>query len=982
MRFLRHSLIFAAVAAMPALAVAQTPPIVEQLSATADTAYTWTEDQVSVVQFEGPVSFQLDDVSMKADSAVLWLKLRPGAVFEQQEVEIALLGSAVLEQGSIRRTGDQLFVTARVRSNVRLTANQRASRVRADTPEYQAAQTLRGRNGGAAPPEAGSWRLPTPTPPAEPPDKGPPAPVTAMIPKVEVRFKSMQTSMLGDGNIAVVLEGGATVIIRQGPTQAVELYAERMVLLTRLKKFADIQQGGHTLDMGEAVDGVYLEGDVQIDYIPKGKTSAESRLQAQRAYYEVATDRAVLTDAVLHTIDPGSHTPLVVRAQTIKQLSRGDLHSEYRMQHVLLTTSSFANPSFSIAASKAYLTQSQNDEEYYGKRNSFSATNTRAEFWGFPVFWTPYSAGGVDEHGFPLRALEIGSSNRFGTTFKSQWGLFELIGRPRPKGLDLSFDADYLSSRGPAGGIDAKYSGGFITDADRQAWNFDGRLDTYFVDDHGTDRFGGTRQEVDPETTQRGRIAWEHQHFLPDDWQVQIRSAWVSDPTFLEEYFPAEYRGDMPLESSVYLKHQRDTEAFTLLGTTQPNGFVTSSEYAQEGMEIQRLPEVGYHRIGESLASDRLTWFADIGLSNLKMQRSEADAGELGYQTPGTTPSIPVQGSTGLASQSVQRADMRQEIDSPIQVDRFRVVPYVMARHTYYSDSVDSGTQNRIYAGTGVRISTAFWKVDDYAASDLWDIHRVRHVIEPEVHLFASGQSVDQQDLLIYDQQVDQVNDIQAVQLALHQRWQTMRGGPGNWRSVDFLSWNTEANFFANQPDDITVSRDAAAAPSSINTAPTDFRGLFFPSAPETSVPRNSLNTDATWRASESTAILADAQYNLDERTMATRSAGLVVQRGDRMTYYVGNRYIHDLNSNILSFLMNYELSTRYTLGFGQSYDYGSDQNVTSNASVMRRFDAFYMIFSVRYDDASGDQGFFVSLRPNYMPPGAGSNIIPGVARQ
>jgi hypothetical protein len=249
--------------------------------------------------------------------------------------------------------------------------------------------------------------------------------------------------------------------------------------------------------------------------------------------------------------------------------------------------------------------------------------------------------------------------------------------------------------------------------------------------------------------------------------------------------------------------------------------------------------------------------------------------------------------------------------------------------------------------------------------------------------LFASGQSVDQQDLLIYDQAVDQVNDVQAVQLALHQRWQTKRGGPDNWHSVDFLTWNTDATFYANKP--------AAAV-----LDPQDFRGMFFPSAPETSIPRDALNTDLTWRASESTAVLADAQENLDERNLATASAGIAMQRGDRTTMYIGNRYIHssdaapslvdptappqDVDSNIVSFLANYELSTRYILGFGESYDYGSPaQDVSSSVSVLRRFDAFYVVVSLRYDNTTGDRGIFFGIRPNYLAPGPGSNMIPTV---
>ena len=72
----------------------------------------------------------------------------------------------------------------------------------------------------------------------------------------------------------------------------------------------------------------------------------------------------------------------------------------------------------------------------------------------------------------------------------------------------------------------------------------------------------------------------------------------------------------------------------------------------------------------------------------------------------------------------------------------------------------------------------------------------MRHVVEPEVNLFTSASTVDEQDVFIYDEQVDHINDITAAQLAaLHNSWQTKRGGPGRWQSVDFLTINVEGNF-------------------------------------------------------------------------------------------------------------------------------------------------------------------------------------------
>src|SRR2546430_245842 len=93
-----------------------------------------------------------------------------------------------------------------------------------------------------------------------------------------------------------------------------------------------------------------------------------------------------------------------------------------------------------------------------------------------------------------------------------------------------------------------------------------------------------------------------------------------------------------------------------------------------------------------------------------------------------------------------------------------------------------------IFNSPSPTMSSAFRKVDDTAHSDLFDIHRLRHVIEPKLNLFAGVENKDRNDVFIYDEPIDQIWDISAVQLALRQRWQTKRGGPGNWRSVDFFA--------------------------------------------------------------------------------------------------------------------------------------------------------------------------------------------------
>lgn len=222
--------------------------------------------------------------------------------------------------------------------------------------------------------------------------------------------------------------------------------------------------------------------------------------------------------------------------------------------------------------------------------------------------------------------------------------------------------------------------------------------------------------------------------------------------------------------------------------------------------------------------------------------------------------------------------------------------------------------------------------------------------------------------MYVYEENVDAIHDLSAMQVALRQRWQTKRGGPGRWRSVDFFTLNLEANLFANQPNDD-------------ERAPVGFRGLYFPSTPEASVPRNSANADATWRISDNTAILADVQQNLDKNRLATAGVGLLVRRDERLTYFLGNRYIDELTSNITTIALSYELSPKYLITASQSYDFGLAQNVSSSLGVIRQFDSFFVQVSVSHDSTSDQSSFNFNLFPKGLGYGVNAEQLGSVFR-
>ena len=951
--------------ALPAAAQHQAPS--EKLLISARSAFTWSKGGTDVLQLQGPVSITLDRATLTANDAIVWLTPAPEGASGEQHAEFALLGDAVLKQDVGTRSGDRLLVTAQVLGDVRITAEQRVARDMSDTPLYRRGSALRSE---AAIVSTSAPAGPPATQSGAPTSRASHRPATrpAELP-IPVHLEAGQTDVIDaeDGNVALVAWNGVKIFARQPTGDTIELQAQRAVLFTSLKSLRDAQKQDKSAEARNKVTAVYLEGDARIEYDSTKAGVNEQRLMANQLYYEFGSDRAILLDAVLHTVDAKQSVPLIVRAKTLHQLGKG----EYTADHVELTSSAFAVPSYSIAADRIYVRQEATGDPQYPSSVYFEANNGTLQAFNVPFFYLPFISGSVGDRPGALRGLGFGHRSDLGYAFQTQWGLFETLGQVPPRDLDADYRVDYFTDRGPAAGINAAYGGGFLTEPAHNPWNFVGDLKSYFVYDKGVDNNLG-RLPVKPDGPGydlRGRAVYEHQHFFPDDWQAQVRLGYVSDPTFLEEWFPQQFYQDLPTNVSGYIKRQRDTEAFTLLAEAQPNRLITISDRVAEQFEVERLPELGYHRIGDSFAGDSLTFFSDNTGGGYDFQQSRATLRQQGFSPPTLTPGLPALGLTGVTGSTTWRADLRQEIDWPVSAGHFKLVPYVLGRYTEYSNSPGGDEQHRFFGAVGARVATSFWKTDPSAQSDLFDIHQLRHIIEPELNLFSAATTVDRSQLFLYDIPVDAVNDISAAEVGVRQRWQTQRGGPGRWRSVDVFTLDVDAEFYANKP-----------APKFIQ--PTDFRGAYFTSLPETSIARNALNADASWRLTDSTVILGDAEYNLDAYKLATAAVGVLVRRDVVESWYVGNRYIADLHSNIVSIQANYQISPKYSISFGQSFDFGLGKDVASNIQVVRSFDRFIMAFGFSHDEISNQTGFSFNISPLGFGPqggqGVGSSALQG----
>ncbi len=142
-----------------------------------------------------------------------------------------------------------------------------------------------------------------------------------------------------------------------------------------------------------------------------------------------------------------------------------------------------------------------------------------------------------------------------------------------------------------------------ISETSREPVASRGRFQSYFVYDEGFDDIGrAVPQQPDEESRIPRARAPVGAPALPPRRLAGRSSAPVRlGPTFLEQWFDREFDQGLPHDVTAYFKRQQDTEAFTLLAPGPAEQPRHHADLLQEQFEVERLPEIGYHRIGDSL---------------------------------------------------------------------------------------------------------------------------------------------------------------------------------------------------------------------------------------------------------------------------------------------------------------------------------------------------------------------------------------------
>ena len=95
------------------------------------------------------------------------------------------------------------------------------------------------------------------------------------------------------------------------------------------------------------------------------------------------------------------------------------------------------------------------------------------------------------------------------------------------------------------------------------------------------------------------------QRDLGNGLTLQLEASYISDPTFMEQFFGKEFNTDKEQETSFYLKKQGETDALTFLGKFNLMDFTGNGHDAVliRRPSPEKKPELKYWRIGDSASS-------------------------------------------------------------------------------------------------------------------------------------------------------------------------------------------------------------------------------------------------------------------------------------------------------------------------------------------------------------------------------------------
>lgn len=966
-------------------------PTATDFTLVAGKAWTWQVDDTQRIELRGDVRIKLGAYSFTADRAWVWINRVPSAQGEINQIALYFEhADEPTRRAGFGASGDDLLVTSSARGEIALRVTERVDGTPPPSKGLRKGQERLSRHLRTllATIEDGSARLsatpgvdkpslpedPIPVPggkaiPAPPdaarlgpesielPDSGEQLPI--IRPEGQIAF-SAKDIVVDEATNAATITGNVMIEYDSDSPEGqlrLELRAERAVVFLREGFVKGFGEGRRTLEAGNVL-GVYLEGGVTA-------TDGNYTLRGSKIYYDFVNNKAVVVDAVLRTYARlGRTVTLYARASEMRQLSR----TEFTADGATVSTSEFFVPHLSVGAERITVTQPPPDADS-GERNPLhiAAEDITPRVGRLPFFYLPYFEG--DTAPSPLREIEVSVRSSQGVEILTRWDLFQLAGQPALTGVDAEFTVGAYTERGPALGTRWIYREGRSS----------GAFDIFGLYDVGGEDRTASGRRVTTDAAVRGDVQAEYQTYVSPETLLQTQLSYISDPTFISAWRRGKFSEWRERETSVYLKSQSENTAATFLAKHNLNSFLSNSYLiAGPGYQVDKLPEIGYRRYGDNIWQ-RLLWTQVWNTSMMSIRPEEGSPATLGLR-PAAFGAIPLNQQiedlyfdAGYSDNYVTRVHTRHELSYPWAEDNWTIAPFVSGEGSgYFFQDFDryspEGEDMRYLFGGGVRTSTRFVRVDDFAESWFLDIHRLRHIVEPNATFWAGWGEQDLGATPIYDQEIEGSSPGAVAQFGVRQQFQTQRGGAGAWESVNFLTIDTGVVFndSASEFQQENALNPWVMAQSALPA--------FYSWRPELSQWGSHAYGMGVWQISDTFTLGGTLAYLLEDRVTVTKdggllpnlakgSVGLEMRHSPDVATYVEYRYIAPTDSELLQVGIRYQVGKKFHIALSPQYDLQAGELRKIQGSLSRTFPDFNLGFTASYDLIEDQTTFGFSLR-------------------
>ena len=580
------------------------------------------------------------------------------------------------------------------------------------------------------------------------------------------------------------------------------------------------------------------------------------------------------------------------------------------------TSCDFGRPHYKLQAEKYRVTQVDSSTFLTAWDNELLIGDNTVPF-------LPFIGMDLTGDAYLLTRLNVGSSSKFGFYTRTGWSLKHL--GLAPTWVDnWELMLDYYSDRGPGLGSEGDYA----LDQPGGPDHF-GDVRSYYVHDTGEE----DATDLPVPKDDRGRFWWQHRTAWNDVWTTDLEFRWESDRGFLDEYFEDEFERRKRPESYLYTRYRQDSTWAGFLFKKRVNHWLT---------QVQEMPSAEIQWIGLPVAGFVYEGGMQAGYYDLE---------------PGDFSQL--DNAPGLG-----RGHTSHSLSWPFSLWFMKLDPSVELLGTgatkgakmngSYDDSAD-----RVGGGAGLYASADFFRSFD-TASETLNINRLRHVVTP----FVGGKTTDmfsgESGDFIQMDRVDALDDTDRVEAGLRQRLQTKRGGPEEWRTVDYMELDvalvdqeTESVSPLNLEQRNSLTRNQRVGRL------TDFQDQQF------------VEVDFILRPADYFSVSSrNNRIDLDGDT-DIYNIGTWWELGRKAEVSVDYDYIRDVSSS-LSAEFFVQLSDRWGLGLYEKYEFesevdGDDKDLETEVHLLRQLHKWVLDFGIHSDAVNDDHGVMLGFRHELM---------------